>query len=208
MTTRLRRQGSNAGRRYKPAFRPDKFRELVLYHADRAMQADESKYDPVKLQKLLWLTDMVAYGTLGEPVTGATYIRKPLGPVASEFLPAAAQLEKRKRLAFQKVVRGGKTIERAVALRPADIGAFTPQEIQIADRARDLLAEIDSSAVSEWTHSLRGWKNSLLDEEIPYESIFLADEPPPAGLLEYAKQVVIQNHEAWEAEAARHAAPA
>jgi len=208
VTTKLRRTSPNPHRRYKPVFRPDKFRELVLYHADRALQADEATYDPVKLQKLLWITDMVSYGTLGASMTGATYIRKIRGPVASEFLPQAVVLEREKALAFQKVVRDGRTIERAVALKPADILKFSQQEVQIADQALALFGKVESPTISEWSHGLRGWRHSRIDEEIPYESIFLEDDPPPAGLIDYANQVVIENHESWEAKASPHASSA
>lgn len=202
MTTRVRRRSPNPHKRYKPKFRADKFRELVLYHADRAIQTDESKYDPIKLQKLLWLTDMLAYGRLGESVTGATYIRKLAGPVASEFLPQITNLQKEKAAAPQRVVRDGREIERWVALKPADVQKFSAREIQIAEEAVALFAKIDSPLISKWTHGLRGWRNSRMDEEIPYESILLAEQIPD-GLVEYARQVVIDNHKAWEAEAVR-----
>lgn len=207
MTTKLRRRSPDPHRRYKPKFNADKFRELVLYLADRAIQTDESKYDGVKLQKLLWLTDMVAYGELGAPVTGATYIRKARGPVASEYYRALAELEKEKAAAPQKVKRDRREIERLVALKPADISKFTAEEIQIAEGALEMFAKLESPDISEWTHGLRGWRNSRFDEEIPYESIFLAEQIPQ-GLVEYAKQVVIEQHKTWEASAQATATPA
>src|SRR5438045_2644254 len=86
---------------YKPVFKERKFRELVLYLADKAVQDDEKTYDEVKLQKLLWIADSLAYVRLGASITGATYIRKARGPVASEYLTQSVILIDAKELAPQ-----------------------------------------------------------------------------------------------------------
>jgi len=182
---------------YKPAFKERKFRELVLYLADKAVQDDEKTYDEVKLQKLLWIADSLAYVQLGEPITGATYIRKARGPVASEYLKQSVILIDAKELAPQRVARNGKELQRDIALKPADLMGFSPQEVDIANLAVSAFHEIDSRELSEWSHGFRGWRSAQHDAVIPYEMFYLEDDEPPAELVEYAKQVVVENQAAW-----------
>lgn len=50
----------------------------MLYIAKRSLTDPYFGY--VKLNKILFYADFVAYGELGKPITGATYIRNLYGP--------------------------------------------------------------------------------------------------------------------------------
>jgi hypothetical protein len=63
----------------------DKFRELVIYVADRL--ADDTSFGDTKLNKVLHFVDFFGNSHLGHAVTGATYQKAEHGPLARALLP-------------------------------------------------------------------------------------------------------------------------
>src|SRR4051794_38756976 len=57
----------------------ERLRELIVYIA--AQSAYDQKFGVTKLNKLLWWSDTRAFGVRHRPISGATYIRLPQGPV-------------------------------------------------------------------------------------------------------------------------------
>src|SRR4051794_39698051 len=79
----------------------EKFKALVHYICWRC--EDPTKLGAVKLNKVLWRADFRAYLELGDPVTGATYIKRQYGPVPSDILPTLRQLEAEGKLSIRTV---------------------------------------------------------------------------------------------------------
>src|SRR4051794_10218865 len=92
--------------------------ELILYIARRS-QADRW-FGKVKLAKLLAFSDFYAFGHVREPITGATYIKLPEGPVPERFYDVLTRLIAQARAEVRRVeipgVSGEYTQERVVAL--------------------------------------------------------------------------------------------
>ena len=61
-----------------------KFKKLVHYVCSQC-SGDVSKLGAVKLNKALWLSDLVAYYQLGQPITSARYVKRQFGPVPSQL---------------------------------------------------------------------------------------------------------------------------
>jgi hypothetical protein len=80
-------------RKSVPRIKPDdsKFRELIL------LIARESEGDPrfgsIKLNKLLFYADFVAYQHLGKPITGQEYFALPQGPAPRYMVPIREKME-------------------------------------------------------------------------------------------------------------------
>src|SRR3990172_10327861 len=74
------------------SFVKEKLTELIVYFAEKGK--DDNYLGATKLNKLLFLADFLAYGYLGVPITGATYIHQKLGPTPDpqQFLPALREL--------------------------------------------------------------------------------------------------------------------
>src|SRR5260370_28750131 len=78
-----------------------KFKSLVHYICWTC--ADPTKLGAVKLNKVLWRADFRAYLELGQPVTGATYVKRQFGPVPSDILPTLRELEAEGNLSIRDV---------------------------------------------------------------------------------------------------------
>lgn len=55
---------------------------------------------------------------------------------------------------------------------------FSAKQIALVDAVIEALANVDASTVSTWSHMMVGWKVADLNETIPYETVFLTEEPP------------------------------
>jgi Protein of unknown function (DUF4065) len=156
----------------KPAYDEQKFKELVLYLAEKS--ADDPSFGDTKLNKLLFFSDFLAYGIFGVPITGAAYQKLEFGPAPRRLLPARDELIDE---GFASVVTRGRAYQRKVTInrRPANTHLFSTNELDLIDEVVDLLRNHDASDVSALSHRLSsGWQLANMREDIPYDSIFLA----------------------------------
>lgn len=164
-----------------PAFqdRPEneqKFRELVLYISQKC--ATDPRFGAVKLNKILFFSDFLAYAQSGEPITSFEYQRLPNGPAPRRFLPVRARMMEEGILGLQEVrLRSGKTQKRTVNLRSPNLRIFTGEEIELVDSVIEALADADAETASELSHRMVGWQAVSDGETIPYGTIFLSNDP-------------------------------
>ena len=140
---------------------------------------DDPRFGATKLNKILYFSDFKAFGMLGESITGATYQRLDRGPAPRELLPALrsmeaeGELERFERHYFnrpQKVIRPLRKSEASKVLDPA--------ELAIVDAVLVDLRELNASQVSVLSHLEAGWRLARDREEIPYETVYIADRQP------------------------------
>src|SRR4030042_4658500 len=108
---------------------PDKFRELVLYVAQKC--ADDPRFGATKLNKILFFADFLAYAKYGEPITNAAYIKLPYGPGAKPMAPVREEMLENHEIAIERRERYGRSQERIVPLRKPDLSGFTATEIAL-----------------------------------------------------------------------------
>jgi hypothetical protein len=154
----------------------DKFRELILYIAERSV--DDPTFGATKLNKLLWAADMAAHRELGHPITGVKYVKEVLGPVPERLVYIRDSMIEDGDLCIQLVDRFGKVQKRPIHRRKAKLAEFTAEEISITDRMIQSFWRVDASGMTTWSHEHLGWQIVGYREEIPYHTIFLCDRPP------------------------------
>jgi hypothetical protein len=153
-----------------------RFKELVLYICEKC--ASDPKFGATKLNKILYFSDFLAYGEFGQPVTGFEYQKLPNGPAPRHFVQMRDEMVKAGELAIQPVrLVSGRVQDRPVNLRSARLEVFTPNQISLVDAVIDALKDATAEDVSELTHRMVGWKIVDSGETIPYETIFVSDEP-------------------------------
>lgn len=153
-----------------------KFRELVLYVCQKS--AGDPRFGAVKLNKILYFSDFLAYANLGEPITGFEYQKLPQGPAPRRLLPIREKMMKARELGIQEVqVAAGYIQQRPVNLRAPDLSVFKAAEIAQVDRVITALADGDARTVSQISHRMVGWLVAGDNEVIPYETIFVSNEP-------------------------------
>lgn len=168
-----------------------KFRELLVHVADRS--ENDAAFGATKLNKLLFFCDFYAYAYLGAPISGAEYQKLKNGPAPRRLLPVQQQLTREGAVEVVKKQRTIYTQKTTVAKRPADLSAFTPEQLEVVDEVLDLFERFDNSTMSDISHRVSaGWNLADEGEEIPYETALISMEPPPPAALEKGREVAQQ----------------
>jgi Antitoxin SocA-like, Panacea domain len=154
----------------------DKLAELILYISQKC--ATDPKFGAVKLNKLLYLSDFLAFGNWGEPITGVPYQHLKMGPAPTRLIPVRDQLERSGKLVVQALpLKSGKKQVRTVNLVEPNLKVFSGREIALVDSIIEDLWGMDAEESSEFSHQFVGWRMTKEGEPIPYGSIFISDEP-------------------------------
>lgn len=150
----------------------EKLKKLVHYIC--ANVENPNSLGSVKLNKMLFYSDLYNYGATGEPITGETYIKKPRGPV-SKLLPAILEeLEKEGKLTARKVVQFGFPKHEYISKIPADVSGFSDIELGIVDDVIRSISNFSATEISEYSHD-RVWLLANENEEIPYFTFYVSE---------------------------------
>ena len=170
-------------------FQSRKFKELILYFSQRGL--DEGLViGSTKLNKLLFFTDFEAYGRLGQPVTGAEYQRLQWGPAPRQLPWIRDDL-----LADGEVTWKAKPENEwddvLVPRSKPDLSAFSKDELSIANEVFEEMRPYNATAASDLSHERSaGWRVQGDRETIPYESVFVSTEPPPAEAISLGRKLM------------------
>jgi hypothetical protein len=175
---------------YKPEMDEGKFTELLLYVASRL--AGDPSYGSIKLNKALFFSDFFHYADYGSSITGAEYVKHPLGPAPRGILAIQHRLIENHEAALATVLRGGRQQKMLFALREADLSEFTGTEIAQVESVLSAMSGTTAHEVSEISHAMLGWQVAGERETIPYHSIFLYSGPVTDEDVKTAQSVVEQ----------------
>ena len=168
-------------------YEPEKFRELVVYIADRF--GDDPPLGDVKLNKILYFSDFLAYNRLGRPITGARYQKQKLGPIAVPLLPARDALVEQKAVKVEKKRWPGlkaQTITRALR-KPRNL--FPAEERVIIDSVIKELRPATADEASDLSHKRSpGWVLADMSADIPYYTALVPPRGPSRPALEIARK--------------------
>src|SRR5882724_5215685 len=154
----------------------EKLGELILYISQKS--AVDPKFGSVKLNKILYLSDFLAFGNWGKAITEVPYQHLRKGPAPKRLLSVRDDLKSRGDLAIQELqLKSGNVQIRTVNLREPKLELFSGKEIALVDKVIETLWGLDAEETSEYSHRFVGWKMTIENEPIPYGSIFVSDEP-------------------------------
>jgi Protein of unknown function (DUF4065) len=173
-------------------FDSGRFKELVLYLAERSGEEVDPRMSRVKLNKLLYRSDFEAFRLLGVSITGATYIKGEHGPMAEQLPLAEEELGRAGYLHYRTDETGPFPRKVPIADESADEQQFSDDERKIIDRALEELAPHGGKGASKWSHEESvGWRLTKEDHVIPYETSIIASEPGPPSTVERLKRRVL-----------------
>ena len=153
-----------------------KFKELVLYISQRC--ASDPTFGAVKLNKILYFSDFFSYAKSGQAITGFEYQKLPNGPAPRRLLPVRQQMVAEGILGIQEVpLRNGRTQKRTVNLRKPNLAVLSGEEVALVDYVIESFREVNAERVSDISHQMVGWQIMEVGEEIPYNTVFLSNEP-------------------------------
>jgi hypothetical protein len=149
-----------------------KFKTLVHYVCSRV--EDPTRLGAVKLNKVLWFSDVLTYLNFNAPVTGARYVKRQFGPVPAAIVPIIEELKIEGALAVRNVEYFGKPKREFFALTVPDISAFSADEISVVESVIDLICERHTAtSISEFTHD-DAWEMAQIGEDLPFYTVFAA----------------------------------
>lgn len=152
-----------------------RLRELILYIA--AQCQDDPKFGATKLNKILWWADFLSYAEHGKPITGIEYQRLGNGPAPRRLVPIRNEMEAAGDIAVAEVPgRGGYVQKKIVPLRAPDLDVFSPTDIAVVNDVIQALWRKTAKGVSNLSHG-KAWEVAGDGELIPYEAVFLSDDP-------------------------------
>ncbi len=154
-------------------FSEQKFKELVVYIATRCK--GDPAFGTVKLNKLLFFSDFLAYAELEEPITAAEYIKLEYGPSPKNMLPIREEMESLGEITVSRQSHYGYPQDRIIPRRDPDLSAFTGDELKLVERVIEGFRNDNATQLSNLTHHFPGWQSAATREVIPYEAIFLSN---------------------------------
>jgi uncharacterized phage-associated protein len=161
----------------------NKFRELLLFIARRS--EGDPRFGAIKLNKLLFYSDFLAYLTLGHPITGQPYFALENGPAPRYLVRVREQMVKSKEIAISRKTTLSGVQERVLALREPDQNKFTPAEIALVTKVLDVCRSQSGTELSELSHRFAGWRLAGDKEDIPYEVALVGNRPPTLAEKSY-----------------------
>jgi len=153
-----------------------KLRELVLFIASLC-QGDPS-FGAIKLAKLLFFADFLAYARFGKPITGQEYHALEFGPAPKRLKFILSQMVREKAAGIQHEEVFAYERERVVPLRGALVGAFTPEEVALTSQLVRAWWGRTADEISGFSHRVVGWRTAKRRETISYSTALVGTRPP------------------------------
>ncbi len=170
-------------------FHAEKFKELIVYVAEQC--ADDPTFGPIKLNKILFYSDVAAYRELGEPITGATYRKFDEGPAPDGMAETRQELIEvgEARMEFRRHFSGGEKCLAICKGRTANREMFGPAERAIVDEVVDFFRGKLVREVVEFVQREPGCAIARDREVIPYETSWLRPTPADRETIEAARRI-------------------
>lgn len=152
--------------------------ELILLLA-MFSEGDEN-FGAVKLNKLLFFCDFLAYLRLGKSITRQTYFKLEHGPAPKRLLHVMAQMENALDIVVRKRDFFGHAQSKPIAMRPPEMKHFDQSVRELVQEVVSKFWKWNGKEISELSHDyiashrFLGWRLAEMRETIPY-SVSLLD---------------------------------
>lgn len=155
----------------KTGMNQSKFKSLVHYVIASRCNSPET-LGAVKLNKVLWLSDLLAFYERGRAITNVRYIKRQFGPVPAPILPVLRELEEEGIVTIRGASHFGKRKKEYISNVPIDGSFLTKDEVKAVHWAIDLVCEQHTAkSISNASHD-HIWKIAEDGEEIPLFTVF------------------------------------
>jgi len=154
--------------------RQARYKELCLYIADACVS--DPTFSKLKLLKILFYSDFESYGLYREPITGVPYKKMPYGPCPVDFERLQQEMVRDRLIRVHRQPVHDYERQRPLPLQDPTFQYLTARDLSVVHRWIQFFWNMSSRRVSEYSHGL-AWKVAALGERIPYEAVFVSDEP-------------------------------
>lgn len=149
----------------------EKFKALV-HHVVSSCD-DPNRLGAIRLNKILWFADSIAYRQQGASITGETYVKRQHGPVPKHILATLRELQDEGAiLVSEKETVFGHKMRHFHSLKKPSDELFSPMEIQVVDiLLKEICTNHTASSISDVSHD-QVWDAANMGEEIPFFATF------------------------------------
>lgn len=173
-----------------------KMKELILHIATECR--DDETFGAIKLNKILFYSDFLAYAHFGQSITGQRYFKLPFGPAPRSLLPVQGEMERAGEISLASMERYTQTQKRIIPLREPNLSGFSAEELDLVGQVIEELRPLNATEASDFSHTFLGWELVEMRDDIPYETVFLSREVPDDEHVTRLLSVVAENGWALE----------
>lgn len=141
--------------------------------------------------KTLFYGDKFHLQKYGRPVTGDTYIKMPMGPVASaayDIIKANDFLPERVLAAANDAFSVGGPRDPIIPNRQANEDWFSETDIECLNLAAEKCRGRDFGSLKEETHREQAWVEAEMNREMSFALLIDQDAPNRDALIEYIRE--------------------
>jgi hypothetical protein len=163
-----------------------RFKELVLYVAHACVS--DPTYSKIKLLKILFHADFESYGVHRQPITGVPYRKLPYGACPMNFPRIQEEMIRDRQIHIHRHRVHDFTSQRLLPLQEPSFEYLTARDTFIVNRWIQFFWNMSAKDVSEYSHG-RAWKIAKEGQLIPYEAVFISDEPVTFEEVDMVRQL-------------------
>lgn len=162
--------------------------KALIHHIIHECSDRPERLGAIRLNKVLWFSDVIAFQVDGEPITGETYVKRKLGPVPRHILATLRKLEQEGSIAIKEREFAYDT-QIFYSKHSPDSASLSDNEKRIARHVLDSLLGYSANVVSEISHDII-WDAVHEGEEIPvYATLVAVPEEITPDMIEWAEAV-------------------
>ncbi len=148
-----------------------KFKSLVHFVIASRSKSPET-LGAVKLNKVLWLSDLLAFYERGRPITNVRYIKRKFGPVPAPILPVLRELEDEGVVTIREAPHHGLRKKEYISNIEVSSDFLAEDELESVRLATHVVCDRNTAkSISEASHD-HIWKIAEDGEEIPLFTVF------------------------------------
>ncbi len=149
-------------------------KEAIHYISEKAQ--NDLAFGATKVNKYLYYADLISFARFQRPITGSPYQHLPNGPAPVKLLAARQALVDEGCIRIEERPFFTKKQHRIVPTKPYEQRMLTITDHLILDEVMDFLGSTNASEISIYSHGM-AWMTTTDGELIPYNSVFLSDDP-------------------------------
>ena len=161
-------------------------KELILYVAHQCV--DDPKFSKLKLFKILFYSDFESYGRYRQPITGMPYRKAPFGPAPAMFSRLQEEMIRDRQISIVTRRVYDHSSQRLFPLVEPTFDFLAARDIALVDGWIRYFWGWTAKRVSEYSHG-KAWTVAGDSELIPYESVYLSDDPATFEDVARAKEL-------------------
>lgn len=158
--------------------KPDDFKlkELIIYLS--VLSEGDKNFGAIKLNKLLFYADFMAYLRLGKSITGQEYQALPQGPAPKRMKPVLEQMKRSGDIGIRKESAFEFVRLRTVSIRTPDLTKFNGAEVNLVHETVQRFWNYNATEISDKSHDFLGWQLGITGETIPYSVALIGTRKP------------------------------